>query len=156
MRKSVLVVAVVLVGVIWGSLSTADDEMCVPMGEITLHSLASEAKRSDVAFPHNVHFNYACQKCHHQWDAEGSIQSCTTSGCHDLAQAPMNEKGRPVMDPVQKVRYFKNAFHNMCIGCHKEIKMKNSQIEASKAALGETLAPTGPTGCSECHPNERF
>ena len=154
MRKSVLVVAVVLVGVIWGSLSTADDEMCVPMGEITLSSLAPEAKRSEVAFPHNIHFDYACQKCHHQWDAEGSIQSCTTSGCHDLDHAPMDEKGRPVMDPVQKVRYFKNAFHKSCIGCHKKIVLENKKLEMTKMPLGAELPRTGPTGCNKCHPAE--
>ena len=154
MRKSVLFVAVVLVGVIWGSLSTADDEMCVPMGEITLQSLAQDAKRSEVAFPHNVHFGFACQKCHHKWNVEEAVQSCTTSGCHDLDKAPMDEKGRPVRDPAQRVRYFKDAFHQMCIGCHKEIKMENRKMEASKAALGEKLAPAGPTGCNQCHPKE--
>ena len=41
-----------------------------------------------------------------------------------------------------------------CIGCHKEIKKTNKALEASKMALGEQLAATGPTGCNECHPKE--
>lgn len=64
------------------------------------------------------------------------------------------ENGKPVKDPAMKIRYFKKAYHDMCIGCHKEIKKKNKALEASKASLGEKLAPTGPTGCNQCHPKE--
>ena len=39
MRKSVLLVTVVLMSLIWGTLLVADDEMCVPMGEITIEPL---------------------------------------------------------------------------------------------------------------------
>jgi len=154
MRKSVLFVTVVLMGLVWASLLIADDEMCVPMGEITLASLAKDAQRSEVTFPHAVHFSYACQECHHKWNKIEAIQSCTTSGCHDLDKAPVDEKGKPVKDKVIKARYYKNAYHDNCIGCHKEIKMKNRAMEASKAALGEKLPPTGPTGCIQCHPKE--
>ena len=154
MRKSLLFLAVVLMGVVWSSLLIADDEMCVPMGDITLQPLAKEAKRSDVSFPHNAHFTYACQKCHHKWNIEAPIQSCTTSGCHDLAEAPV-DNGKPVVEGPQAMRYYRNAFHKMCIGCHREIKMKNEKMEATAAALGEKLAPAGPTGCSQCHPTEQ-
>ena len=154
MRKSVLFVTVVLMGVVCSSLLIADDEMCVPMGEITLASLAQEAKRSEVTFTHTTHFSYACQECHHKWTGKEAIQSCTTSGCHDLDKTPVDENGKPVKDKVLKARYFKNAFHDNCIGCHKKIKMKNKAMEASKAALGQKLPPTGPTGCVECHPKE--
>ena len=152
MRKSVLFVTVVLMVLVWGSLLIADDEMCVPMGEITLASLAKDAQRSDVAFPHSAHFSYSCKECHHKWNGKEAIQSCTTSGCHDLEKAPMDKDGKPVQDKLLKIRYYKNAFHANCLGCHKTIKMKNKSMEASKAALGEKLSPTGPTGCNQCHP----
>jgi hypothetical protein len=42
----------------------------------------------------------------------------------------------------------------MCISCHKEIKIKNKAMEASKASLDESLPATGPTGCNQCHPKE--
>jgi hypothetical protein len=154
MRKSVLFVTVVLMGVFWVSLLTANDEMCVPMGDITLQSLAKEAKRSEVAFPHAAHFSYSCRECHHKWTGKEAIQSCTTSGCHDLDKVPMDENGKPAKDEVLKARYYKNAFHDACIGCHKEIKAKNKAMESSAAALGEKLPPTGPTGCNQCHPKE--
>ena len=154
MRKSVLFVAVVMMVVAWGTLLIADDEMCVPLGEITLASLAKDAKRSEVTFTHTNHFSYTCQECHHKWTGKEAIQSCTTSGCHDLDKAPVDENGKPVKDKVLKARYYKNAFHDSCIGCHKKIKVKNKAMEASKAALGQKLPPTGPTGCVECHPKE--
>ena len=154
MRNSVLFVTVVLVGVIWGSLLLADDEMCVPMGEITLESLATDAKRAEVTFPHTVHFSYTCQKCHHKWNGKEAIQSCTTSGCHDLDKAPVDADGKLSKDKMLKARYYKNAFHDMCIGCHKDIKMKNKAMEAAVSAMGEKLPPTGPTGCNQCHPKE--
>lgn len=152
MRKYLLFTAVVLMGVLWGSALIADDEMCVPLGDITLKTLAQEAQRSPVTFPHSLHFNYACQECHHKWDRSKAIENCTTSGCHDLAKAPVDKNGYPSTDTLLNERYFKRAFHDKCIGCHKAIKIKNKQMEASKAALGEKLAPTGPTGCHQCHP----
>jgi len=154
MRKSVLFVTVVLMVVVWGSLLIADDEMCVPMGEVTLAALAKDAKRSAATFTHTTHFSYACQECHHKWTGKEAIQSCTASGCHDLDKAPVDENGKPVEDKVLKVRYYKNAFHDSCIGCHKEIKVKNKAMEASMASLGQKLPPTGPTGCKQCHPKE--
>ena len=154
MHKSLLFWTILLTGMIWGSILIADDEMCVPMGEITIAPLTEGAKRSDVAFPHTVHFEFACQKCHHKWTGKEAIQSCTTSGCHDLDKSPVDENGKPAKDSALKARYFKNAYHGMCIGCHKEIKVKNKAIEASAAALSEKLQPTGPTGCHQCHPKE--
>ncbi len=154
MRKSVLLLTVVMLSLIWGAMLVADDEMCVPLGEITLEPLADEAKRSSVVFPHAVHFSYSCQECHHQWDNASAVQSCTTSGCHELTEAPKLENGKPDTDPGEQIMYYKKAYHDMCIGCHKEIKKKNKAMEAKKASLGEKLLPAGPTGCNQCHPKE--
>ena len=153
MRKSVLLlVTVVLMSLIWGTLLVADEEMCVPLGEISIAPLVEDAKRSEVTFPHAVHFSYSCQSCHHKWDNKAPITGCTASGCHDLEQAPKTKDGKPVKDPALSARYFKKAYHDKCIGCHKEIKQKNKTMEASVTALGDKLKPTGPTGCNQCHP----
>ena len=154
MRKSLLMVTLALCGVIFGSQWIVADDMCVPMGEIILEPLVEENKRSAVAFPHAVHFNYSCQSCHHTWTGNDPIVGCSTSGCHDLTATPKGEDGKPTKDAMLKIRYYKKAYHDMCIGCHREIKQQNKKIEAAKASLGQKLAPTGPTSCNECHPKE--
>jgi hypothetical protein len=130
----------------------AQEQMCVPMGNITLAPLSETAKRSEVSFPHAVHFSYACQKCHHDWDGSSQIKSCSTSECHDLAQAPKTKDNKPVKEQLVSIRYYKKAYHDLCISCHKKIKMKNKALEASNASLEAPLPSTGPTGCNQCHP----
>jgi hypothetical protein len=155
MQKSVLTVgilAMALVGTIWGSTVIAADEMCVPMEDITIAPLTADAKRSEVTFPHAVHFSYACQQCHHTWNLTEPVVGCTTSGCHDLDAMPLDDKGRPTKDSAMAARYYKNAYHAMCIGCHKDIKAQNKATEASMKALGKPLPAAGPTGCNQCHP----
>lgn len=156
MRKSITLIAAALIliitcsGLVWAQ----EEEMCVPMGEITLKSIATESQRAPVAFRHNLHFGYSCQTCHHKWNQQETIKGCSAAGCHDIAQTPKTEDGKPLADPIQQIRYYKNAFHASCIGCHKEIKKKNEELEASQLTGEMKLAPTGPTGCIQCHPKE--
>ncbi len=154
MRKSVLFVTVALGCSLFGSLLIAAEDMCVPMGNITLEPLAKVSKRSEVTFPHAVHFSYDCQSCHHNWSAKEPVVGCTTSGCHDLTAMPKTEDGKPTKDAELRIRYYKKAYHDMCIGCHKSIKQENKRMEAAKTALDQKLAPVGPTSCNACHPKE--
>lgn len=156
MRKRLIIMAAALIllnvftGVIWAE----EDEMCVPMGEITLKALATKPERAVVEFPHTKHFNYSCTECHHKWIKEESIQGCTASGCHDSAQAPKDANGTPSTDALLQIKYYKNAYHTMCLGCHKEIKRKNKELEASQISNDAKLAAVGPTGCIQCHPKD--
>lgn len=152
MRKTMLLATVVFL--LMSSQVVAQEQMCVPMGNITLAPLTDDAKRTEVSFPHAVHFSNACQVCHHKWDGQSKIKSCNTSACHDLRKAPKTKDNKPVKDRLVSIRYYKNAYHDMCISCHKEIKIKNKAMEASKASLDEALPATGPTGCNRCHPKE--
>jgi len=157
MQKSVLSIAVItclVLGLAWGLATAQEEEMCVPMGDITLEALSSDAQRESVTFPHSIHFSNNCQVCHHEQAIGETIVGCTTSGCHDLDQAPRTDDRRLVKDEKVRIRYYKNAYHDLCIGCHKEIKQKNKAQEASKLALGAQSLPAGPTGCNECHPKE--
>lgn len=147
MHKKVLLLAVIAF-FLCGSIVTAEDEMCVPMGEITINRLAKEPMRSEVTFPHAKHFNYACQQCHHKWDTQTPIQSCQTSGCHDLAAKPDTK------DKAELARYYKEAYHNNCIGCHKELKKEYQAKENSVLGVNEKLPAPGPTACIQCHPKE--
>jgi Class III cytochrome C family len=135
-----------------GLVIASDDEgetLCIPLGVITLAPPDSvEAKRSEVEFPHSDHFGISCQQCHHQWDGESEIESCTTSGCHDLEEAPSKEDGD------EAILYYKKAFHEACIGCHKEMSAENAKLAKMYQPSDAKAVATGPTGCVKCHPKE--
>ncbi|WP_462327464.1 cytochrome c3 family protein [Desulfobaculum sp.] len=86
-----------------------------------------------VPFPHQRHVTMACQDCHHTLNALGSVEKCSTSGCHDMV-APHCPR------EMRSGRYFKNAFHKSkasCRGCHK--------------ARQQAHENSGPTRCRGCH-----
>ncbi len=157
MRKTVFVVLGLLAVVVYGiAISTASDTevmegeaMQVPLGAFELSPPDSvEAKRASVDFPHSQHFAINCMTCHHQWAGDEPVQGCMTSGCHDLDVTPEKDSGD---DPVM---YYKNAYHDQCIGCHKAIKAHNKQISMAMGGKQERIKPTGPTSCNSCHPKE--
>ena len=84
-----------------------------------------EAKRATVEFQHSRHFVLACNNCHHTWDGSEPVTGCMTSGCHDLDALPRKE-GSKAIDKDQAFRYYKNAYHGQCIGCHKIHETGNS------------------------------
>lgn len=131
----------------------AEEELCVPLEVPLAPPDGVDQKRSSVDFPHSIHFGYACRECHHTWSGEAEVMGCATSKCHDQLGTPEDpETGEP--DPALAIRYYKKAYHQLCIGCHKEINEQNEELELSKKVLEEDLARTGPTGCVKCHPKE--
>ena len=155
MRKiGIAVLCLAISGIFGATLSISSDNseenMIVPMGIIELQPPKGvEQKRAIVEFPHAVHFSNACQACHHTWEGTEQIKGCMTSGCHDLTEAQTKSK-----DPLVTIRYYKKAYHEMCIGCHREIKASNKKLELSGRAIEGTLPAAGPTGCIECHPKD--
>ncbi len=144
------VVVMMAVGIGWVVADEADDTLCIPMGTLILEAPdAVEAQRAEVEFPHSAHFDFNCKTCHHTWDGESPILSCSTSECHDLTEVP--KEGFEAGDAV---RYYKSAYHSACIECHKEIKTRNKALENSMASLKTDLQRTGPTGCTGCHPKD--
>jgi len=130
------------------------DVMCVPMGVIILKPDASvEQKRSSVEFNHSKHFLYDCRTCHHKWEGNAKITNCTTSNCHDLLNSP-KKPTKYLAYTDTGIKYYKYAFHESCIGCHKEIKIKREKMAMSFTTHEAKLPETGPTGCIECHPKE--
>jgi len=144
-------VTLVAASMMWNPVSAAEEEMCVPMGKITLTPLTKDAQRVAVEFPHAVHFGLSCIECHHKWDNKAPISGCSATGCHDSAEPLKDKDGQLIKDEGQQIRYFKNAYHQACIGCHKKIKTQNKKIETTKMP-GQKLAAVGPTGCNKCHP----
>jgi hypothetical protein len=158
MRSLSFVGVVFLIGIVaCASLGVAvagDEEMCVPMGVITLEPPDTvEAKRAAVEFQHSRHFVLACSNCHHTWEGAEPITGCMTSGCHDLDSLPRKADSKAI-DKDQAYRFFKNAYHGQCIGCHKKMKIEIKQMANTLAGVEGKLPVTGPTGCIECHPKE--
>jgi hypothetical protein len=131
-----------------------DETMSVPLGIIELQPPESvEAKKPLVQFPHATHFDFKCQTCHHKWEKVAPILGCKTDQCHDVAEAP--KKSENVKDyELLSARYYKTAYHKLCIGCHKDMKLKNEKLEMSGRVLKENLPNVGPTSCKGCHLEE--
>lgn len=129
-------------------------ELCVPMGVLQLDPPEGvDQKRATVDFPHSIHFDYACQECHHTWAGEPEIKKCATSECHAQLSTPqLSEAGHPYAEA--SIEYYKKAYHQLCIGCHKEIKEKNMELEMSREPLDQPIVIGGPTGCVKCHPRD--
>jgi len=148
------IIAVLVIGSAAIVFGESEDDMIVPMGIITLSAPGSvELKRSEVEFPHATHLEFECRICHHKWEGPEIIQGCTTSGCHDVEVSPIRSGQKNVPKEVS-ILYYKSAYHQMCIGCHKEMKRANKVLEMSLKKLPGELPATGPTGCFQCHPKE--
>jgi len=139
---------------VWG-VSFADEEtwlsITVPLSTLVLQAPAGvETKRTVVAFPHGNHFDYACKKCHHNWDGHSEIKTCTTSGCHD--QTATSIKSEKAVAPASSpMRYYKQAYHQACIQCHRTLKLENTRLAQTVFFTKTKIQKTGPTGCIGCH-----
>ena len=160
MRKIGILYLFLSMVLVFGSITIvvgqeAETEMVVPMGIIVIEPPESvDPKRSPVDFPHSTHFaSVDCRTCHHKWQGTEIIKGCATTDCHDVTVSP-TKSGKDGSNPDQSIRYYKTGYHQMCIGCHKEIKIQNIQLETSFKELKEKLPPSGPTGCILCHPKE--
>lgn len=131
----------------------AVEDMIVPMGVIVLKPDPSvEQKRSPVEFYHSKHFKYECRTCHHKWEGNTKITNCTTSNCHDLLKAP-KKPTKYLAYTEEGIKYYKYAYHQSCIRCHKEIKVEQKKMEMALKAPEKELEKV-PTSCNECHPKQ--
>ena len=102
-----------------------------------------------VIFHHKKHiedYKIPCTDCHHVykdgknvWKEGDEVQKC--DACHSEAKAPTGANA-PKLSKQEKIKkYYYNAIHENCKGCHAELKKKNP-------------ASTAPTTCSGCHPKK--
>jgi len=99
-----------------------------------------ETKKSPVNFTHMKHiydYNVKCDSCHHikETDKVFIISFAKCESCHN------KEKG----DRKDIMRY-EIAYHNNCIGCHKEVNIKDGDPKGRKGPA--------PTSCTKCHPKK--
>ena len=161
MLKSIMTAIVIFIFLIAGGLAAVAektevtmDAIFMPVGRLALAPpVGVTPKRSAVAFPHSQHFGYTCKTCHHKWDGNSQVQSCTSSKCHDQLSFPVKSK-KTRANSLEAIRYYKYAFHQQCIGCHREIKIHNDKLERSRKKIKELLQWPGPTSCVGCHPRE--
>jgi hypothetical protein len=161
MLKSILQIAGLFTVLFIGGLTSfADnpevtmDAIFVPVGRLVIAPpVGVTPKRSAVAFPHSQHFGYTCKTCHHKWDGHTPVQGCTASKCHDLTSFSV-KSSKAMVDRPEAIRYYKYAYHQQCIGCHREIQTRNEKLARSLKRIDTPMQSTGPTGCSDCHPGE--
>ena len=161
MSKSIMTAVALCTIFIAGGLAAVAEEkevtmdaIFVPVGRLALAPpVGVTAKRSAVAFPHSQHFDYHCKTCHHKWDGNSQVQSCTASKCHDQLSLPVKSK-KARANSLEAIRYFKYAFHQQCISCHREIRIHNKKLEQSRKKIKAPLQRPGPTSCVGCHPRE--
>ncbi|HKG23407.1 MAG TPA: cytochrome c3 family protein [Blastocatellia bacterium] len=102
------------------------------------HKKHEAALNPDPAAPHKAPANLACVGCHHTVKAvteARQFQKC--SSCHGAEGDSRNPDDREGFDLNSR-----EAFHRLCIGCHKA-----SGVRASN----ERLTNVSFTRCSECH-----
>ncbi len=130
----------------------------VPLGDIVLkppEGMKAKLKRSLVNFPHTKHFfGASCQDCHHKWEDDGKLQTCSAAKCHDKVER-VKADGRNKPDPDIAILYYKKAYHQQCITCHKETKLQNRELALSLKQIKKKLPRIGPTGCVKCHPKDK-
>jgi hypothetical protein len=135
--------------------AAANQYLKVPVGNIIITPPEDvSGKRKPVDFPHSRHFSYACQTCHHKWMGGANLQGCSTQDCHGQVTRP-ERPGRKVPDPDYDISYFKKAYHQQCITCHKSLKQQNLEAELSLEQIEGKLPVVGPTSCVKCHPEEK-
>jgi hypothetical protein len=139
---TVLAVVAFMSGVVLLSLSKAANVPDV----ITLQStLWKTHTKSAVVFPHKKHsaeYKIACTECHHVykdgknvWKEGDPVKKCEV--CH-TEPTVVGEMGLP---PAKKKLNLKLAFHDDCLKCHRELKMKD-RVKYAKI----------PVTCTQCHP----
>lgn len=154
MRKFQFIGAVLIISILGFSWIVSGkepvDDICIPMGSLLLEPPESVTPiRPPVEFPHSRHFDFSCKTCHHMWDHESPVYGCMTSGCHDVIEAPKTPASGKEMD----ILYYRNAYHESCLGCHKEIHIQNRKEEQKLRATDKNtvIRKSGPLSCSGCH-----
>ncbi len=155
--RAVNIILVLVIVLLAGPAAVSGDRLdaiSVPVGTLVLHPPSGiVAVRSAVAFPHSLHFTYACNQCHHKWNGLTQVKTCMAAGCHDALDPPKTSEKALAYD-MEAMPYFKYAFHKRCIGCHKEIRTINHAKEKSIFGPGGKVSNLGPVGCVGCHERE--
>ena len=118
MKKVVALVAIVAFLAV---AMVAFGNPAAPAGDIEI-TKTEGGKKAAVTFSHAKHAAVECVTCHHNYKGDAAPQKC--AACHGA------KKDGKKLDN-------KNAAHQTCRGCHRDMKKAGKQ--------------TGPTPCKGCH-----
>jgi hypothetical protein len=123
-------------------------EQKVPDKIVIKSTLWKDHTKKPVEFNHKKHqedYKIKCTECHHVykdgknvWKKGDEVKKCQE--CHNEPTI----KGEKKLPKAQQKLNLKLAFHDNCVGCHKELKKKD---KAKYAKI--------PTTCVKCHPKEK-
>ncbi len=89
---------------------------------------------------HNEEYKISCGECHHDKDNKpldlkvgDDVQKC--GECHDKFKKDKENK--------KDIMVHENAMHGNCVGCHKEINIKDGDPKGKKGPA--------PATCKKCH-----
>jgi hypothetical protein len=118
--------------------------------EIQIQHEGFENTKGIVTLTHQKHVadhKIGCGECHH--DDKGKPRTDLKDGdevktCFECHTKPGTLKGKKAkgLSKAELMAYVGNAFHENCIGCHKDYNKKNK----TKAA---------PQKCTGCHPRKK-
>ena len=126
-----LILAVIFGNAMVVSGESDDESISVPLGVIHLGPPEDvEAKQPSVPFPHGTHFVYTCNTCHHQWEMDGPIENCTTSGCHDGVESPIKAGGGKVDEDGKRRKLEVKVGDRVLFGKFSgtEVKLSGDQV----------------------------
>ena len=104
--------------------------------------------RAAVEFPHMQHIDaeIECSDCHHRFkggenvvdegELEEDAEGIKCSSCH---KSEAGFRFKPDLDPTK--RTLQQAYHRMCMSCHRQVKKENKTA--------------GSVTCGGCHPKKK-
>lgn len=138
---SILAIATLLWAV---NLKAQPDDISLDDNEVF-----TSRSRPAVEFPHLLHFDDAgieCSKCHHRFkdgenivddsELEEGAKGIKCSSCH---KSEAGFRFKPDLDPTK--RTLRQAYHRMCMSCHRQLKKENKKA--------------GSVTCGGCHPKRK-
>jgi hypothetical protein len=127
-------------------------QICIPLGSLKINPPKGfVATKPSVDFPHSSHFDITCKVCHHTWDYDNQIAGCSSPGCHDLLIKEADEE-KGVKGAKPSPRFFRHAYHNSCIECHRSTR-RQAILKEKQEGTSETTEQLKivPLQCEDCH-----
>jgi c(7)-type cytochrome triheme protein len=144
-RFLVLMMILSIATFLWAvSLEAQPDDITLDDNEVF-----TSRSRPAVEFPHLLHFDDAgieCSECHHRFqdgenivddsELEEGAAGIKCSSCH---KSEAGFRFKPDLDPTK--RTLRQAYHRMCMSCHRQLKKENKKA--------------GFVTCGGCHPKKK-